>query len=51
MLAGTQETVTEVIVGAGLAIAMDAVPDLVESCVDVALMVSLPEDGAADGAV
>ena len=44
------EAVTEVIVGAGVMV-MVAVPDLVESCVDVALMGSDPEAGTDDGAV
>jgi hypothetical protein len=45
-----QETLTEVIVGAGVIVTL-AEPDLVESWVEVALMVSDPEGGTVAGAV
>ncbi len=48
--AGEHVTVTEVIVG-GTVTVIVAEPDLVESCVEVALMVSEPEAGAVAGAV
>ena len=49
-LVGVQETLTEVIVGAGVIVTL-AEPDLVESWVEVALMVSDPEGGTVAGAV
>lgn len=50
---GVAMTVILVTVG-GVAVverAMVAVPNFVESCVEVALMVSEPEEGAVEGAV
>jgi hypothetical protein len=53
MLAGVATTATPVTVGctAEVATAMVAVPDFVESCVEVALIVSEPDSGAVEGAV
>ena len=53
MAEGVATTVTPVTVGCTteVATATAAVPDFVESCVEVALMVSDPEAGAVEGAV
>jgi hypothetical protein len=48
---GLHTSVTPVMVGAAAVIETVAVPDLVVSCVEVALMVSEPEAGAVAGAV
>ena len=50
MDAGEQTTVTEVIVD-GTVTVIVAKPDLVESCVEVAVIVSDPEAGTDAGAV
>ncbi len=50
-LVGLQLTSTDVMDGAGAAIVKVAVPDFVESCVEVALIVSDPEAGTVAGAV
>ena len=50
---GVATTVTLVTVGAAIAVVtvMIAVPSLVSSCVEVAVMVSDPEAGGVEGAV
>jgi hypothetical protein len=48
--AGEQVTVTDVMVGGGFTVNV-AVPNLVESCVLVAVIVALPEAGTEEGAV
>jgi hypothetical protein len=47
---GVHETLTDVIVGGGVTVTV-AVPDFVESCMEVALIVSDPEAGTVGGAV
>jgi len=49
-LVGLQETLTDVMLGGGATVIV-AVPDLVESAVEVALTVSVPEVGMVAGAV
>lgn len=51
MEAGVAATVMLVMVAEGDVMAIDAVADFEESCVDVALMVSAPDTGADEGAV
>jgi hypothetical protein len=53
MAEGVATTLTPVTVGptAEVVIVTAAVPDFVESCVEVALMVADPETGAVEGAV
>jgi hypothetical protein len=50
MLVGEQLTETEVIV-TGVVIAIVVEADFVVSCVEVAVIVTVPEDGAVAGAV
>ena len=51
-LAGAQETLTDVMVGgAGALMVIFAVPNLVESSVEVALTLSEPDVGTVEGAV
>jgi hypothetical protein len=51
MEAGVAATVMPVIVAEGDVMVIDAVEDFEESCVDVALMVSRPEEGTVEDAV
>jgi hypothetical protein len=48
---GVAETAILVMVGGGRVMVTVAVPDFVASWVDVALMVSAPEEGTVEGAV
>jgi hypothetical protein len=49
-LGALHETATDVMVGAGATVTV-AVPDFVESCVEIALTVSDPDVGTVAGAV